>query len=139
MRSVLRPMAPLAVLLALAACTQTSLLRPASGDGASATVVNPILLGTAQLSVVLDGKTYTGLAGEARHDTTGEQARRFGWDPEHKHPHIKQEMKFLFGSTALMAADGTKLECEHLRHGDDWRLRCKTAEGKDIALYRVKQ
>ena len=139
MRSALNALALGVVSFALAGCAQTSLLKSASGDGASATVENPILLGTARLSVVLDGKTYTGPAGEARKETSGEQARRFGWDPEHKHPHIKQEMKFLFGSTTLTAADGARLECNHLQHGDDWRLRCKRAGGGEVHLQRVRQ
>ena len=57
----------------------------------------------------------------------------------HKHPFIKQEMRFYFGTTTLTADDGAKLACDHLKHGDDWRLRCKIGDGKEIALYRVKQ
>ena len=85
------------------------------------------------------GKTYAGVAGEARKDTTGEQALRFGWDPAHKHPHIKQEMDFLFGSTILTAPDGTQLACDHLRHGDDWRLRCKRPDSKEVVMRRVRE
>ena len=120
----------------LAGCTQTSLLKPMSGNAASATVESPILAGTAHITVSLDGKTYVGAAGEARKDTTGGQALRFGWDPTHKHPYIKQEMNFLFGSTILKAPDGTQLACDHLRHGGDWRLRCKRGDGREIALQR---
>lgn len=128
-----------AVFLALAACTQTSLLKLASGDTASATVESPpVHFGTARFSVILDGKTYTGTAGELRQDTTGEQALRFGWEPAHRHPNIKQEMKFLIGSTVLVAPDGARLECDHLRHGDDWRLRCKRTGGGEILLQRPK-
>ena len=87
----------------------------------------------------LGGKLYTGVVGELQRDTSGEQALRFGWAPGHKHPFIKQEMKFLYGTTILTAADGSRLSCDHLQHGDDWRLRCKTAGGEEIALYRVKQ
>lgn len=126
--------------LTLAACTQTSLLKPESGNAASATVESlPVLFGTARFAVSLDGKTFTGAAGELHEDTTGDQARRFGWAPAHEHPNIKQEMKFLFGSTTLTAANGDKLECDHLRHGDDWRLRCKTPSDGDIQLQRVRQ
>lgn len=120
----------------LAGC-QTSLLKPVSGNTASATVKYPILIGATQITVSLDGKAYAGVAGELHRDTTGEQALRFGWEPGHRHPHIKQEMKFLFGTATLTAADGSKLVCDHLQHGDDWRLRCKTAEGREIALNRV--
>ncbi|MBI4291856.1 MAG: hypothetical protein HY661_10285 [Betaproteobacteria bacterium] len=126
--------------LALTACTQTSLLKPESGNTASAIVESlPVLFGTARFAVSLDEKTFTGAAGELHEDTTGDQAGRFGWDPSHKHPHIKQEMKFLYGSTTLTAVDGDKLECDHLRHGDDWRLRCKRPGAGDIQLRRVRQ
>lgn len=129
-----------AVILALTGCTQTSLLKPVSGNTASATVESPPLyMGTARLTVALSGKTYTGAAGELRRETTGEQALRFGWDPAHKHPNIKQEMKFLFGSTTLTSADGAKLDCDHLRHGDDWRLRCNKPGGGEVALQRVRE
>ncbi len=123
----------------LSGCMQTSLLKPVSGNAASATVESPILAGTARITVSLAGKTYVGVAGEARKDTTGEQALRFGWDPVHKHPHIKQEMDFLFGSTILTTPDGSQLACDHLRHGDDWRLRCKRPDGGEIVLQRVRE
>ena len=140
MKSAVRTLALGAVIVALAACTQTSLLKPVSGNTTSATVESPPLyFGTARLTVALGGKTYTGAAGELHRETTGEQALRFGWDPAHKHPHIKQEMIFLFGSTTLMSADGAKLDCDHLRHGDDWRLRCKKPGGGEVALQRVRK
>ncbi|MBX3647776.1 MAG: hypothetical protein KF766_08955 [Rhodocyclaceae bacterium] len=123
----------------LPGCTQTSLLKPVSGNAASATVESPILTGTTRITVSLDGKTYAGVAVEARKDTTGEQALRFGWNPAHKHPYIKQEMDFLFGSTILTAPDSTQLACDHLRHGDDWRLRCKRPGGGEILLQRVRK
>lgn len=124
-------------ILALTGCAQTSLLKAASGSDASATVENPIVLGHARLAVVLDGKTYKGVAGESRKEATGEQALRFGWNPEHKHRWIRQEMAFLFGSTILAAADGATLTCDHLQHGDDWRLRCKKPGGSEISLQRL--
>jgi hypothetical protein len=124
--------------LGLGGC-QTSLLKPMSGNSAFATVKYPIFVGDTQITVSLDGKTYAGIAGEFRNDTTGEQALRFGWKPNHKHRNIKQEMLFLFGTTTLTAVDGEKLICDHLKHGDDWRLRCNSVEGKEMALYRVKQ
>lgn len=124
----------IAVSLLLAACAETSTLKPTSSTSASATVENPIVFGKASLSVVLDGQTYTGQAGESRNDSSGDQARRFGWNPEHKHPHIKQEMNFLFGTTTLRTADGGQLHCDHLQHGDDWRLRCKKADGGEFQL-----
>ncbi len=127
------------MILALTGCAQTSLLKPASGNGASATVENPIVLGRARLAVVLDGKTYTGVAGESRKEATGEQALRFGWNPEHKHRWIRQEMAFLFSSTVLAATDGATLTCDHLQHGDDWRLRCKRPSGGEVALQRVRE
>ena len=123
----------------LTGCTQTSLLKPASDHAAFATVERSILASTARITVSLDGKAYIGAAGEARKDTTGEQALRFGWDPAHKHPHIKQEMDFLFGSTILTAPDGSQLACDHLRHGDDWRLRCKRPDSKEVVMRRVRE
>lgn len=126
------------VMLAFTGCAQTSLLRSALGNGASATVENPIVLGRALFSVVLDGKTYTGVAGEARKETTDEQSLRFGWKPGHRHPNVKQEMAFHFGSTNLVAPDGATLTCDHLQHGDDWRLRCKRPSGGEVELQRVR-
>lgn len=124
----------------LPGCTPTLLLKPVPDDSASATVESPPLyFGTARLTVVLDGKRYAGAAGELREDKSGMQARRFGWRPGHKHPNIRQEIKFLFGSSVLTAADGTQLECDHLRHGDDWRLRCKRPGGGEVQLQRDRQ
>lgn len=137
MKTALTALALVAATVGLAGC-QTSLLKPMSGKATSATVKYPILWGDTQITVSLDGKTYTGLAGELHDETTGEQARRFGWEPSHVHRNIKQEMKFLFGSTTLTTNGGDKLVCDHLKHGDDWRLCCKTVNGKEIALYRVK-
>lgn len=117
---------------------QTSVLKPEAGNTATATVEHPIFFGTTHITVILDGKTYVGVAGELHKDATGEQALRFGWQPKHKHFMIKQEMEFYFGSIILMADDGKKLACDYLNHGDDWRLRCKIGDGKEIALYRVK-
>ena len=125
--------------LALTGCAQTSLLKEASGSGASATVEDPIVLGRARLAVVLDGKTYNGVAGDARKEATGGQALRFGWNPGHKHRWIKQEMTFLFGSTVLAATDGATLTCDHLQHGDDWRLRCRRPSGGEVALQRARE
>jgi len=118
---------------------QTSLLKPMSGTSAFATVKYPIFLGDTQIAVTIDGKAYTGIAGELHKDTTSEQALRLGAEPNHRHRNIKQEMLFLFGTTTLTADDGEKLICDHLKHGDDWRLRCNTVGGKEIVLYRVKQ
>ena len=140
MKSTVHTLGLGALILGLTGCTQALLLKPVSGNTASATVESPPLyFGTARLTVVLGGTTYTGAAGELHQETTGEQALRFGWDPAHKHPHIKQEMKFLFGSTTLTSADGAKLDCDHLHHGDDWRLRCKKPGGGKVALQRVRK
>ncbi|MFY9327210.1 MAG: hypothetical protein WAO76_04205 [Georgfuchsia sp.] len=122
----------------LAAC-QTSILKPESGNQVTATVEHPILFGMTHITVTLDGKTYTGVAGELREDVTGEQALRFGWAPEHKHLFIKQKMRFRFGTATLTTVNGEQLNCDYLQHGDDWRLRCKIGDGKEFALYRVKQ
>ncbi|MDT3736784.1 MAG: hypothetical protein ROZ00_11200 [Denitratisoma sp.] len=123
------------VLFSLAGCSQTLLLQQMAGNSATATVESPPLhSGAARLTVMLDGKTYAGSAGETHEDATGEQARRFGWSKDHKHKWIKQEMEFLVGSTVLVAADGARLECDHLRHGGDWRLRCKRSGGGEIQL-----
>lgn len=46
-------------------------------------------------------------------------------------------MKFLYGSTTLTAADGDKLDCGHLRHGDDWRLLCKRPDNGEVAFQPV--
>ena len=138
MKTALAALTLIAASAGLAGC-QTSLLKPMSGNSASATVTYPILWGATQIAVVLDNKEYTGVAGELNDETTDEQVRRFEWAPDHKHPNIKQEMSFVFGSTTLTAGDGEKLSCDHLKHGDDWRLRCKTVNGKEIVLYRVKQ
>jgi hypothetical protein len=117
---------------------QTSLLKPEPGITASATVKHPIFWGSTQITVSLNGKTFNGTANESSHDISGEQAILFGWQSDHRHPNIKQEMRFLLGETILTANDGAKLACSHLRHGDDWRLRCKTAQSNEIAFYRVK-
>lgn len=129
----------LAAAVLLGGCAQTSVLWSPLDKRASATVQDPILPGDAHITVVLDGKTYSGVEGESYEDTTGEQALRFGWKPEHKHPNIKQEMDFFFGSTTLVASDGSRLSCDYLHHGDDWRLLCKTPVGGEVALQRIKR
>ncbi len=45
----------------LAGC-QTSILKPESGNSATATVEHPIFFGQTHIAVTLDGKTYTGVA-----------------------------------------------------------------------------
>lgn len=122
----------------LAGC-QTSILRPESSNSASAIVDDPVLFGSPHFTVTLDGKTYTGVASELRKDQGGEQALRFGWQPEHTHFLTKGKMGFYFGTTTLTTVGGEKLICDHLNHGDDWRLRCMLGDGNEIALYRVKQ
>ncbi len=87
--------------------------------------------------MVLDGKTYNGVAGKSRKEATGEQTLRFGWNPEHKHWWIRQEMTFVFGSTILAATDGATLTCDHLQHGDDWRLRCNRPSCSEVSLQRL--
>ncbi len=124
--------------VALGGC-QTSILKPMSDTSTFATVKYPIFVGDTQITVSHDGKIYNGIAGVLHNDMTGEQALRFGWEPNHKHRNIKQEMLFLFGETTLTADDGEKLICDHLKHGDDWRLRCNMVGGKEMVLYRVKQ
>lgn len=138
MKTALAALTLVAASAALTGC-QTSFLKPMSGNSASATVKYPILWGATQITVALDNRIYTGVAGELHDETTNEQARRFEWAPGHEHPNIKQEMSFLYGSTTLTAGDGEKLSCDHLKHGDDWRLRCKTAQSNEIKFYRVKQ
>ncbi len=118
---------------------QTFLLKPESGNMAFATIEHPVFWGNTRITVSLDGKSYAGIAGELKNETTGEQAKRFGWKLDHKHPNIKQEVNFLFGSTTLAAGDGMLLACDHLNHGDDWRLRCLTAQGNELALYPFRQ
>lgn len=138
MKTALTTLVLVATIVGLAGC-QTSLLKPMSGNSAFATVKYPILWGPTQITVMFDSKSYTGVAGELHDKTTDEMTRRFGWESSHEHPNIKQEVKFFYGSTTLTANNGEKLACDHLKHGDDWRLRCKTADGKEIALYRIKQ
>lgn len=138
MLATMRHIALFAAVPTLVACTQTALLKPVSGNFASATVEShPILCGTAHISVSIDGKTYAGDAGALVEDESGVQARRFGWEPAPRHPHIKQELKFFYGSTNLVAAGGDILECDYLRHGDDWRLRCKRPGNGELAFQRV--
>ncbi len=159
MISTLNTLALSAVILALTGCAQTSLLKPVSGNDTSATVENPILFSRARLTVMLEGKTYTGVAGETREETTGEIPLQFGWDPEHIYPHLKQDtprsqlskhhprkhrheketLSFWFGSTILTANDGATLTCDHLKHENDWRLRCKRPSGEEIVLQPVKK
>lgn len=139
MKAPLRKLVLAAAAGVLGGCAQTSLLRSPTDNGASATIVDPILPGAARITVVLDGKTYSGVEGEAHEDRSGEQALRFGWKPTHRHPNIKQEMDFFFGSTTLTASDGSKLLCDHLHHGDDWRLRCRTPGGAEVPLRRLKR
>lgn len=121
----------------LAGC-QTSILKPESGNSATATVEHPIFFGQTHIAVTLDGKTYTGVAGESQEDITGEQALRFGWQPEHKHRSVRHKLRFFFGTTILTEDGGEKLVCDYLKYVDEWRLRCKIGEGKEIALYRVE-
>ena len=116
---------------------QTSLLKPEQGSTAYATVIHPIFWGATRITVTLNGMTYAGVANESSHDISGEQAIQFGWQSDHRHPNIRQEMRFLLGETTLTANDGANLACSHLRHGDDWRLRCKTAQSNEITFYRV--
>lgn len=78
MKTTLASLALIAKTAGLAGC-QTSLLKPMSGNSASATVKYPILWGATQIIVMIDSKTYTGVTGELHDETTGEQARRFGW------------------------------------------------------------
>lgn len=129
----------LAVTAGLLTGCQTFLLKPASGNIAFATVEHPVFWGNTRITVSVDGKSFTGVANESSIDISGEQAIQFGWQPDHRHPNIKQEMRFLLGETILTTNDGAKLACSHLQHGDDWRLRCKTAQSNEIAFYRIKQ
>ncbi len=122
----------------LAGC-QTSMLKPESGNATLATVKHPIFWGDTRITVLHNGKSYTGVAGELIDETTDERADSFGWKPGHRHPNIKQEMKFQFGTTTLTANDGTLLVCAHMKHGDNWRLRCSTTLGEEIKLYPFKQ
>lgn len=138
MKTALATLALVAATAGLTGC-QTSLLKPMSGNSASATVKYSLLWGDTQITVSLDGKTYSGIAGKLHNETTGEQALRFGWEPGHQHRRIKQEVNFYFGTATLAADNGEKLVCDHLKHGDDWRLRCKAVNDKEIALYRIKQ
>lgn len=129
----------LAVTAGLLTGCQTFLLKPASGNIAFATIEHPVFWGDTRITVSVDGKSFTGIAGKLRNDSTGDLAKRFGWKLDHKHPNIKQEVNFLFGSTTLVASDGMLIACDHLKHGDDWRLRCQTAQGKEVTLYPFKQ
>ena len=116
---------------------QTSTLKPELGNLATATVQHPLFFGATHITVNLDGKIYTGVAGELHEDTTGEQALRFGWQPKQR-VSVRHKLRYFFGTTSLTSDDGGKLACDHLKYVDEWRLRCKIGEGKEIALYRVE-
>lgn len=117
---------------------QTSTLKPLSEDTATATVVHPIFFGATRITVTLDGRTFTGVAGELHEDVTGEQALRFDWQPRRKRISVRRKLNVFFGATTLTSDDGEKLACDHLKYVDEWRLRCKIDGGKEVALYRVK-
>lgn len=138
MKTTLTTLALVATTGLLTGC-QTSLLKPEPGSTASATVIHPILWGATRITVFLNGKTYTGVANESSIEISGEQATQFGWQSDHSHRNIKQEVRFLLGETTLNANDGAKLTCSHLQHGDNWRLRCKTAQSNEIKFYRMEK
>lgn len=120
------------VLVMLTGCQQTLILKPDSSINASAVVTSQILYDSAQISVFLDRKIYSGEVIKPTKQATDEQAIQFGWQPGHKHRNIKQEMLFFFGTTTLNSVDGTTLTCDHLKHGDNWRLRCIANAGKIV-------
>lgn len=125
---------------------QTATIKPEPIS--AATVDEPLFSGATRISVKLDEKTFTGVAGELHPETSREQALRFGWQPKHKHypedynPHktgIRDKWGYYFGSTIVTTADGEKLACDHLKHAGIWRLLCKSSDGKELALYRANQ
>lgn len=59
--------------------------------------------------------------------------------PLAKHPHVKQEMQLLFGSTTLTAANGATLALDYLQHVDNWCLCCKRPGGGKVALQPVSE
>lgn len=127
----------LIVTMGLISGCQTFLLEPASDGMAAATVKAPMLFGTTYIAVALDGKSYTGVAGKSN-TATAEQAMQYGWKPGHKHPFIRRgELKFRLGMATLTATDGSEIACSHLQHGNDWRLRCKTTNDRQIDFYPV--
>ncbi len=120
------------VLVTLTGCQQTLKLKPDSSIDASAIVTSQILHDSAQISVLLDRKIYSGQVIKPSKQATDEQAVQFGWQPGHKHRNIKQEVLFFFGTTTLNSDDGATLTCDHLKHGDNWRLRCIANAGKIV-------
>lgn len=122
----------------LAGCGQTSILKTTTNVGASAKVQTTIT-GNVRIYVTLDSNTYFGIPDEWAPDVTGEQIKRFGLEGVKKRRSLRGNFKYLYGTTTLVADDGTQLKCDYLNYGSDWRLLCKTTNGEDIELIRTEQ
>lgn len=75
------PLATLTIVIALlmlTGCQQTLKLKPDSSINASAVVTSQILYDSAQISVLLDRKIYSGQVIKPTRQATDEQASQFG-------------------------------------------------------------
>lgn len=118
---------------------QTLELHTASEPKTTATITNPVLFGDARIAVSINKKIYQGSVGKLSDIAVGDISKQFGWNPDHDHRNIKQEMAFRFGTTTLLADDATTIQCKHLKHGDDWRLLCTNPKGEQIGLLQAKK
>ena len=118
---------------------QTLELHTASEPRTSATVTDPVLFGNARITVSINKKIYQGPAGELSEIAVGDISKQFGWNPDHEHRNIKQEMDFLIGTTTLRAEDSSTIQCRHLKHGSDWRLICTHPKGEEIGLLQANK
>lgn len=123
--------------LGLLSGCQTLNLATTSESGTSAIVTDPVLFGDSRITVSIDKKTYQGPAGALSEIAAGEITKEFGWNPDHNHRNIRQEMDFLFGATTLVADDATTIQCKHLKHGSDWRLLCTNPKGQQTGLLQT--
>jgi hypothetical protein len=117
---------------------QTLELQTATAPRISATVTNPVFFGDARIAVSIDKNTYQGSVSKLSEIAFGDIPKQFDWNPEHKHMNIKQEMAFLFGTTTLQAENTETIQCEHLKHGNDWRLLCTNPKGEQLGLLQAK-
>jgi hypothetical protein len=128
----------IAGIVVLTGC-QTLDLHTASEPRTSATVTDPVLFGSTRITVSINKKIYRGSVGELSEIAASDISKQFGWNPDHEHRNIKQEMDFLFGTTTLLAEDSSTILCRHLKHGSDWRLLCTNPKGEQIDLLQAKK
>jgi hypothetical protein len=102
-------------------------------------LTDPVLFGNARITVSINKKIYQGPASELSEIAVGDISKQFGWNPDHEHRNIKQEMDFLIGTTTLRAEDSSTIQCRHLKHGSDWRLICTNPKGEEIGLLQANK